>query len=185
MGPGAALLAAWVDDWGGSEVPGIALAGDGGGIVGAKAAAAQGRIAALGALYRLGLLTAGQRDAAAAGPLRVLRRELAPRPFLDRLYRPDPAYLRPADETLVCRCEEVTAGQIRGYAALGCLGPNQAKAFGRSGMGPCQGRVCGLLVSELIAEARGVTPVEVGYYRIRAPIKPVTLGELAALDDTD
>ena len=63
--------------------------------------------------------------------------------------------------------------------ALGCLGPNQAKSFGRCGMGPCQGRLCGLTVSETIAQARGVSPVEVGYYRIRPPIKPITLAELA------
>jgi hypothetical protein len=48
-------------------------------------------------------------------------------------------------------------------------------------MGPCQGRFCGLTVTELIARARGVPPAEVGYYRLRFPIKPITLGELAAL----
>jgi hypothetical protein len=52
-------------------------------------------------------------------------------------------------------------------------------------MGPCQGRVCGLTVSEIIAKARGVSPDEVGYYRIRSPVKPVTLGELAAMEFRD
>ncbi len=46
-------------------------------------------------------------------------------------------------------------------------------------MGPCQGRMCGLTVTEVIADARRVSPAEVGYYRIRPPIKPLTLGELA------
>ena len=78
---------------------------------------------------------------------------------------------------MVCRCEEVTAGQIRRYVELGCLGPNQTKAFGRCGMGPCQGRFCGLTVTEIIAQARGVAPEAVGYYRIRPPIKPVMLGD--------
>ncbi len=87
------------------------------------------------------------------------------------------------DGTIVCRCEEVLAGQIRDHVRIGCLGPNQAKAYSRAGMGPCQGRICGLTVSEIIAEARGVSPGEVGYYRIRPPIKPVTIGELAALAD--
>jgi hypothetical protein len=50
-------------------------------------------------------------------------------------------------------------------------------------MGPCQGRYCGLTVAELLAEARGVGPEDVGYYRIRPPLKPVTLGELAQLAD--
>jgi hypothetical protein len=49
-------------------------------------------------------------------------------------------------------------------------------------MGPCQGRLCGLTAVELIAATRGQSPAEVGYYRIRSPIKPVTLGDMAALD---
>jgi len=48
-------------------------------------------------------------------------------------------------------------------------------------MGPCQGRYCGLTVTNLLAEANGATPDQTGYFRIRPPIKPVTLGELAAL----
>jgi bacterioferritin-associated ferredoxin len=82
---------------------------------------------------------------------------------------------------VVCRCEEVRAGQVRAVVAQGCLGPNQAKSFLRAGMGPCQGRMCGSTVSELIAEARGVPVEEVGYYRIRPPLKPVTVAELAAV----
>jgi hypothetical protein len=48
-------------------------------------------------------------------------------------------------------------------------------------MGPCQGRFCGLTVTEVIGRARGVSPQEVGYYRLRPPVKPVTVAELAAL----
>jgi hypothetical protein len=47
-------------------------------------------------------------------------------------------------------------------------------------MGPCQGRQCGLAVTRLLADARGVTPTEVGYYRIRPPLTPITLAELAS-----
>ena len=69
--------------------------------------------------------------------------------------------------------------------ALGCLGPNQAKSYGRCGMGPCQGRYCGLTVSHVIAEARGVPVADVGYYRLRPPLKPVTLVELASMAEED
>ena len=58
------------------------------------------------------------------------------------------------------------------------------KAFLRCGMGPCQGRLCGLTVTELIAEKRGVPPQDVGYYRLRPPVKPITVEELAALPKT-
>ena len=86
-------------------------------------------------------------------------------------------------KSIVCRCEEVRASDVREYVRAGALGPNQAKAYGRCGMGPCQGRFCGLTVSEIIAAERNVSPQEVGYYRIRSPIKPVTLGEVASLDE--
>lgn len=179
------LPRAWqprLDTWGRSSLEGIAIAGDGGGILGAVASALQGRLAGLDAAFGLGKLDQAARDAKAAPVLRALAAERAARPFLDRLYQPAAEFLDPPDETLVCRCEEVTAGQIREFVALGCLGPNQTKAFGRPGMGPCQGRICGQSVSEIIARARGAAMEEVGAFRIRPPIKPVTLGELAAME---
>ncbi len=172
-----------VDAWGGTAVDGIFIAGDSAGIGGAGVAEQAGRLAALKVAEELGHLTAAERDQQAAPLRRRMARQAAVRPFLDAAYPPYAGALSPADTTLVCRCEEVTAGDIRRYAALGCLGPNQAKAFGRAGMGPCQGRYCGLTVTALLAGANAQTPDETGYYRIRAPLKPVTLGELAALDD--
>lgn len=176
-----------VDDWFTSSIPGIAIAGDGAGIGGAESAALRGDLAALGAAQRLGRLPLDERDAQAA-PIRAeLSRSLRGRRFLDRLYKPAPQFLAPpADGTIVCRCEEVTAGQIRDTASrLGVTGPNQMKAFLRCGMGPCQGRLCGPTVVELIAQAQGLSPAEVGYYRLRPPVKPITLGELAALPQTE
>ncbi len=172
----------WVpkaDAWGRLDIPNIYVAGDGMGIGGAVAAALQGSLSGLAVAAQLGYLNAAQL-ADAAGPLRAeLASNLRIRPFLDAIYRPKDVHRIPADGVTVCRCEEVTAGQIREYVDLGCTGPNQTKSFGRCGMGPCQGRLCGLTVTEVIADARGVSPAEVGYYRIRPPIKPVTLGELA------
>ena len=67
--------------------------------------------------------------------------------------------------------------------ALGCPGPNQLKAFTRCGMGPCQGRLCGPTVSEAMDQLCGVAVDDIGYFRLRSPVKPLTLGELAALAD--
>jgi NADPH-dependent 2,4-dienoyl-CoA reductase/sulfur reductase-like enzyme len=167
------------DEAGQIDASGIYIAGDSRGIVGAKASASQGRLAAIAIAARLGRLGAADRERRDQAVRADLHGQLHIRPFLDALYRPPAAQRMPVDDTVVvCRCEEVTAGQIRKYAELGCEGPNQTKAFGRCGMGPCQGRLCGLTVTELIAEARGVSPEQVGYYRIRPPIKPVSLGEL-------
>jgi bacterioferritin-associated ferredoxin len=163
----------------------VAIAGDGAGIGGARVAEESGRLAAVAALRALGGATAVDLETAAARARRALLAHRRGRAFLDRLYRPADAFRRPAGDTIVCRCEEITAGQIIETVALGCPGPNQMKSFLRCGMGPCQGRLCGLTVTELIAQARGVSPAEVGYYRLRPPVKPITVAELAALPKTE
>lgn len=176
-----------LDGWFVSSIPGIAIAGDGAGIGGAESAALRGAIAALGVAQGLGGIDPARREREAA-PLRAaLGRALWGRRFLDLLYRPALQFLAPPqDETIVCRCEEVSAGQIRDAARrLRVTGPNQMKAFLRCGMGPCQGRLCGPTVVDLIAQTQGRTPAQVGYYRLRPPVKPVTLAELAALPQTE
>jgi len=173
-----------LDIWGGTDRPGVFIAGDGAGIGGAGVAEIAGRLAALQIAQEAGHLSKAERDAQAAPLRRARARELAIRSFLDTAYPPCPEALRPADNTLVCRCEEVTAGEIRRAAMLGCLGPNQAKSFTRAGMGPCQGRYCGLSVTALLAEATSQSPDTTGYARVRPPLKPVTLAELAAMDIT-
>lgn len=172
-----------VDAWFSSSVPRIAIAGDGAGIAGAASAAVRGRIAAIAAASMLGRLDTAARDAMAAPLLAEAARLSRGRRFIDRLYRPAEQLLRPSDpSTIVCRCEEVRAGQIREIAQrLHVQGPNQLKAYLRTGMGPCQGRMCGPSVIELIAEQRGVPVSEVGYYRLRMPVKPVTLAEIASM----
>jgi NADPH-dependent 2,4-dienoyl-CoA reductase/sulfur reductase-like enzyme len=167
-----------VDEDFATSVDGIAVAGDGAGIAGGTAAAERGRIAAVAAVRAL-------KPGAPLPQVQAIRQKLSReemgRAFLDALYQPAAPYRRPAGDTIVCRCEEVTAKQVRDMADLGCEGPNQMKAFLRCGMGPCQGRLCGLTVTELISEQRRSTPAEVGYYRLRPPVKPITLAELASL----
>jgi bacterioferritin-associated ferredoxin len=164
-----------------SSVPGLSIAGDGGGIGGALAAELQGRIAALHIAADLGVAAASDVERAAR-PLRDdLGRRMRGRAFLDALYRPADAFRMPADDVLVCRCEEVAAGEVRAAAARGAQGPNQTKTFLRTGMGPCQGRLCGLTVTEIMAAQLGRTPGEVGHYHIRNPVKPISLAALAGL----
>ncbi|MGF6641640.1 FAD-dependent oxidoreductase [Paraburkholderia sp. MM6662-R1] len=165
------------------DVPDIFVAGDGGGIAGAKAAATQGQICGLEIGRRHGKIERSEFEKRVARSRSELAGHLQVRAFLDALYRPGDETRIPADDVLVCRCEEVTAVEIRRSVALGCVGPNQTKAFTRCGMGPCQGRLCGLTVTEIIARERHVSPEVAGYYRIRPPIKPLTLGQLAAIGD--
>ncbi len=173
------------DKWGRTPLGSVFVAGDGAGIGGADVAALAGQLCALEIARDLDAITLAERDHAARPLQRRLARELAARPFIERAYPPYAEALAPEDTTIVCRCEEVTAGDIRRFAKLGCLGPNQAKAFGRQGMGPCQGRYCGLTVTELLSAANQQSPDQTGYYRIRPPIKPVLLNELAGLARPD
>ena len=173
-----------LDATGNSSIDGISIAGDGAGIGGAGTAVFRGRIAARAAVEAL-----APAAAAKLAPMAMLRTGLVQaergRTFLDTLFRPAPQFRIPSGDTIVCRCEEVSAKDILDAVAIGATGPNQLKAYRRTGMGPCQGRLCGLTVTELIAEARRKSPQEIGYYRLRAPVKPITLAELAAIPKTE
>jgi len=180
-----ACFAPVVDAWGGSTLPGLWIAGDAAGIAGADAAAPRGALAALAAANALGRFDAAERDRKARPHRAALERARRGRAFLDTLYRPADAFRVPVGDTIVCRCEEVTAERIASAARDGAMGPNQAKALTRCGMGPCQGRTCGGTACEIVAAARAIAPAEVGHARLRFPARPVTLGELASLPSSE
>lgn len=169
-----------LDGYGRSSAPGVYVAGDGGGILGAEAAEASGRVAAATVALSLGKIAEAERDLRVAPDLDRLTGQRWLRRFLDAMFPPPDWIGRMADQTVVCRCEEVRASDIRKVAGH-AQGPNQLKAYTRAGMGPCQGRLCGHTVTEVLAEAKAMAPGEVGYYHIRPPAKPVTIDELAAL----
>ena len=162
--------------------PASPIAGDGAGIAGARVAEQRGVLAAIAAVRALAPASALPDEGKARA---LLAKYTRGRTFLDVFYQPGKQFRVPKGDTIVCRCEEVTAQQIVETVALGCPGPNQMKSFLRCGMGPCQGRLCGLTVTEIMAEARGVPPQEIGYYRLRPPVKPITVAELAALPKSE
>ncbi len=177
-----ACLAPDLDAWGQTSKQGVYVAGDGGGIGGALAACVRGDLVALGIVKDAGRLSPEDATAHAVPLRKKLEGLLRLRPMLDALYPPRASIFAPTDDTIVCRCEEVTAGDIRKAAAIGQPGPNQLKSYTRAGMGPCQGRQCGYTVAHIIATEQKRPVAEVGFYRIRPPLKPLTLGELASLN---
>jgi len=152
---------------------GIYLAGDGAAIGGAEAAEVSGQVAALALLDDLGHSTP-------ADPRPGLRRRLARlRRFQEGLAHafawPGARIRTLADDTIVCRCETVTAGDLRSAVAAG-LGPreiNRVKALTRCGMGRCQGRFCELAAAELIAAQANLPLEAIGRLRGQAPVKPL------------
>jgi NADPH-dependent 2,4-dienoyl-CoA reductase/sulfur reductase-like enzyme len=166
------------DGFGETTVPGVGVAGDGGGIDGAEAAPLTGRLAAIGAAIALGRLERGAGEALAAPLRRDLARRRRIRPLLEAYYAPAVPGSVP-DEVLVCRCEEVAAGRVRRALALGAPGARQVKAFTRCGMGPCQGRYCGPTVAAMLSAAAGRPPDSGMLLPARFPLRPVTLAEMA------
>jgi hypothetical protein len=177
-----ACLSPVLDMWGQTSKQGVYVAGDGADIGGAKVACVRGELVALGIGRHARRVTPESAAAHAAALRKALRKLLRLRPMLDALYPPRESICHPTDDTVVCRCEEITAGDLRAAAAIAAPGPNQLKAFTRAGMGPCQGRQCGYTVAHIVAASQNRHVSEVGFYRIRPPLKPLTLGELASLN---
>ncbi|MBB3659729.1 NADPH-dependent 2,4-dienoyl-CoA reductase/sulfur reductase-like enzyme [Rhizobium sp. BK650] len=165
-----------IDMDGRSSIPNVYLAGDGASVRGSAVAAASGRLAA-SALLR----DAGHRDEGIASrDRRMIARSMRFRNALDRAF-PFPSDIAGTlpDKTMICRCEGLTAGDIRHTVVTsGEFDINRIKAFCRLGMGRCQGRICGPAATELIATVARIDVSAVGRLRGQAPIKPIPLRDL-------
>ncbi|MFK3795920.1 MULTISPECIES: NAD(P)/FAD-dependent oxidoreductase [unclassified Pseudomonas] len=171
------LNRAWLprrDAQGRSSREDVYLAGDGAGIMGADAAEMAGELAALTLLADTG----HQTDKARSEELqRKLDRIQRFRHGLETAFPfPEHWAANAPDEMTVCRCEEVSAGDIRRTVAEGHWEVNRVKAMCRVGMGRCQGRMCGMAATELVAQASGREISSVGRLRGQAPIKPLPFG---------
>ena len=153
------------DAAGRTAVPGVFLAGDGASIGGSVMAELGGARAALAVL--------GDTGAEAARLDRAITREARFRTALERAY-PYPHALAATmpDDTLLCRCEAITAADLRASVAPDI---NRGKALTRVGMGRCQGRLCGPPAAEVLAAALGCDIAEVGRLRGQMPVKPVPM----------
>ena len=167
---GLGHLATETDEDGRTALSSVFAVGDGAALGGARVAATRGRLAGLAAARDLG--HAARED----GGTRIsLRRALA---FQDALWRAfplppvDPASID--DATIVCRCEEVTAGALRAELAAGLRSLAALKKATRAGMGRCQGRFCGATVARMCPGAAEPD----GFAAPRAPVRPVPAAPL-------
>ena len=166
------------DEDGGTSVEGVLLAGDGATVDGGEASARKGELAGIEASRRLGVLSDGQAAALSQPARTELRRLRRARGWLSRFFVPRKGLFDVEDDVVVCRCENVTAGQIRQAASEGCFDVNDVKLRTRSGMGQCQGRMCGTAAAEIAAARLGVPTERVNALNIRPPIRPVNVAEL-------
>ncbi|MFT3915870.1 MAG: FAD-dependent oxidoreductase [Anaeromyxobacteraceae bacterium] len=157
LGAAASGGAVAVNDHQETSVPGLFAAGELCGVAGVEVALAEGQLA--------GLAAAGLPPEPAPVAERRTGRDFAR--AMDRAYALRPELLRPlAPDLVVCRCEDVRAGELD---AAGATSAREAKLATRTGMGPCQGRVCGAALERL----RGLEPATP-----RSPIVPVALSTL-------
>lgn len=171
------------DEWFESSIENLFVAGEITSVDGADAALEKGRLAAAGILRSLGRLS--DRDASklvstARKRLSRLQRFAA---VLQTWARP-PAGLAlqtMTDDTILCRCESITRGDLRQPLADNehVMSADAAKSLTRVGMGLCQGRLCGDNLARLLAAERGVPLSAIGPFQAQVPVKPVPLAMLA------
>ncbi|MCK4409141.1 MAG: (2Fe-2S)-binding protein [Candidatus Eisenbacteria sp.] len=82
-------------------------------------------------------------------------------------------------DVIICRCEDVTYGEIVDAIDEGLATTEEIKRILRCGMGPCQGRTCYRLIARIIAEKTGGKVADVPYPAVRPPSRPVEIGTLA------
>ncbi|REE21734.1 NADPH-dependent 2,4-dienoyl-CoA reductase/sulfur reductase-like enzyme [Paraburkholderia sp. BL27I4N3] len=167
-----------LDEMGRSSVKNVYLAGDGARVLGADGAETAGALAAFAVLQDLGSAVDASRVASL----------IRTREKMDRFRAglaiafPWPAQQAAAlsDDTIVCRCEGISAGELRRVVRdESAREANRAKAFSRVGMGRCQGRYCGHAAAEVIASESGVPLEQVGRLRGQAPVKPFAISTVS------
>ncbi len=167
------------DPDGRTDLPGVFALGDCTGLGGARAALAEGTLAGWAAAADLGFRSV---SASAAATRRGLERHRRFQRALWALYAAppfNPALSEP--DTLLCRCEEVTFGEIEQALSEGLSGIGAVKRRTRVGMGRCQGRYCASVLDSLMAARFGRGRDEFSGFAPRVPVKPVAIEDLARL----
>ncbi|MBE6886916.1 MAG: (2Fe-2S)-binding protein [Ruminococcaceae bacterium] len=83
------------------------------------------------------------------------------------------------NNTLLCRCEDLTRETILKCIEDGYCTIDEIKRVTRAGMGPCQGRTCRMLIAQELSNYYGVPMEEVLMTTFRPPVKPISMGALA------
>ena len=76
---------------------------------------------------------------------------------------------------IICRCEEITKGEIRRAVHDGMFTLTEIRRYLRTGMGLCQGQTCSKLVKGIVAKELGVSPAELEPATSRVPMRPIEM----------
>ena len=173
-----------IDSEGRSSVNRVYLAGDSSRILGADGAETAGRLAALAVLKDTGYAVPSGEFVRLTK--RMARMDRFRQGLVEAFPWPYEATGALSDDTVICRCETITVGELRAVACEKGAGElNRAKAFSRIGMGRCQGRFCGHAAAEVVATAAGIPLEKVGRLRGQAPVKPLTIATEAIATESE
>lgn len=92
---------------------------------------------------------------------------------------------RDDDDMLICRCEEITKGEIRRAVHDGMWTMTEIRRYLRTGMGLCQGQTCARLVKGIVARELGVSPAELEPATSRVPMRPIEMEVFAKEAEED
>ena len=166
-----------------TSIPHVYVVGDGAGVGGAENARLEGKIAGTSVAKNTGFLSLSREKQIRQEIQSDLHQQHRFGDLLSDLFTP-PAGLVSLlkDDTIICRCEEITLGEIKDAIQMGARSIGEVKMLTRTGMGNCQGRMCEHTVAAIIADqlaGEGVTREDVGYYSIRPPLHPLPQSFLA------
>jgi NADPH-dependent 2,4-dienoyl-CoA reductase/sulfur reductase-like enzyme len=163
-----------------TSVSGIFAAGEITGIAGAAKSVTEGQLAALSILLRLGKISPDTFYARSARLKKARKQHLRFAGYFNAQHKIPREVLRSiADETIVCRCEDITMGAIKTAVLDGCATPDAVKKAVRAGMGICQGRTCAPIIYEVITALKGTAADHISPLSVRTPLKAVSLKALA------
>lgn len=86
-------------------------------------------------------------------------------------------------DLIICRCEEITRGDILQAINEGARTVEEVKRRTRAGMGLCQSKTCYRLVRAILSEASGQPQGEILPFTMRPPLRPMSIRQLADLDE--
>lgn len=164
-----------------TSVDGILAAGEITGIGGAQKSLNEGKIAAYTILNKLGRGDKSKGIYNLKKCKRERKHHLSFVKCFNSLYRIKPkTILGIPDDTIICRCENVTMKMIKNavQADSACQNPNGLKIPTRCSMGQCQGRTCAPVIYDILHNLCQKSPEEIGLFTARPPLKPVSIKAL-------
>jgi NAD(P)H-nitrite reductase large subunit len=166
-----------------TSIPGVFAIGDGAGIGGAENARLEGKIAGTAVARNTRHLSPDREKQFRRSVQSDLHQQQRFGGLLSDLFTPPEGLVSLLkDDTIICRCEEISLAEVKEAIRTGARSIGEVKMLTRTGMGNCQGRMCEHSVAAIIAHEladEGITREEIGYYSIRPPLHPLPQSFLA------